>query len=89
MCFIRPPPGEQAYFTRWSLVYFTRPGNSIQLRALTEQSPIVARAVANAPEHLRAIFESGQTSFEWFTRRVKNMRTNNQKVRIFLVNDYS
>ncbi|TBU56852.1 Clavaminate synthase-like protein [Dichomitus squalens] len=74
-----PPPGEQAYHTRWSVVYFTRPGNSVQLRALGEQSPVIGRAVENAPTHLRAIFETGQTSLEWFTRRMKNMRTNNHK----------
>ncbi|KAI0352451.1 Clavaminate synthase-like protein [Trametes cingulata] len=74
-----PPPGEQARSTRWSLVYFTRPGNSVVLRALADESPLVAEAVKNAPGHLRSIFESGQTSQEWFTRRVKNMRTNNQK----------
>ena len=78
---LRPPPGEQAYHTRWSLVFFTRPGNSVQLSALAAQSAVVARGVENAPVHLREIFESGETSFEWFTRRVKNMRTNNQKVR--------
>ena len=77
------PPGAQAAHERWSLVFFTRPGNSIQLRALAEQSPIVASAVEKAPAHLREIFETGQTSLEWFTRRVKNMRTNNQQVRIF------
>ncbi|KAI0766207.1 Clavaminate synthase-like protein [Trametes elegans] len=74
-----PAPGEQGLFTRWSLVFFTRPGNSVILRALADESARVAEAVQAAPEHLRQIFESGQTSFEWFTRRVKNMRTNNQK----------
>ncbi|KAI0686222.1 Clavaminate synthase-like protein [Earliella scabrosa] len=74
-----PPPGKQGNYTRWSLVFFTRPGNSIRLQALTEESALIADAVEKAPAHLRAIFESGQTSYEWFTRRVKNMRTNNQK----------
>ena len=78
---ISPPPGKQGSYTRWSLVFFTRPGNSIRLQALTEESALIADAVEKAPAHLRAIFESGQTSYEWFTRRVKNMRTNNQKVR--------
>ncbi|OSD01896.1 Clavaminate synthase-like protein [Trametes coccinea BRFM310] len=74
-----PPPGEQAHYARWSLVYFTRPGDSVLLRALGEHSSMIAKAVEDAPEHLRKIFESPQTSQEWFTRRVKNMRTNNQK----------
>ncbi|CDO69471.1 hypothetical protein BN946_scf184817.g31 [Trametes cinnabarina] len=74
-----PPPGEQGTYTRWSLVYFTRPGDSVLLRTLADQSSIVAKAVKDAPEHLRKIFESLPTSQEWFTRRVKNMRTNNQK----------
>ncbi|KAI0637482.1 Clavaminate synthase-like protein [Trametes polyzona] len=74
-----PPPGEQAHYPRWSLVYFTRPGDSVLLRALAAESPIIARAAENAPAHLRAIFEAGHTSHEWFTRRMKNMRTKNQK----------
>ncbi|TFY67411.1 hypothetical protein EVJ58_g1646 [Rhodofomes roseus] len=72
-----PAPGAQAVLPRWSLAMFTRPGDSVVLRALTEESPVVAEAVANAPD--KSIFNSGQTSKEWFARRVKNQRTKNQK----------
>ncbi|KAI0773524.1 Clavaminate synthase-like protein [Fomes fomentarius] len=76
---LSPPPGEQAYHTRYSVVFFTRPGNSVVLRALADQSALIADATEKAPVHLRTVFESGQTSHEWFTRRIKNMRTKNQK----------
>ncbi|KAJ7130720.1 hypothetical protein C8R46DRAFT_1142228 [Mycena filopes] len=70
-----PPPGEQSRFERWSLVYFTRPGNDIELRALVEDSPLIAEAVARAPDRA---FETGCTALEWFTRRIKNQRLNNR-----------
>ncbi|KAH9918580.1 Clavaminate synthase-like protein [Epithele typhae] len=74
-----PPPGEQARYERYSLVYFTRPGDSVQMAPLADQSAIIADAVARAPPHLREIFDLAPTSHEWFTRRMKNMRVNNQK----------
>ncbi|KAJ7130791.1 hypothetical protein C8R43DRAFT_1025016 [Mycena crocata] len=70
-----PPPGAQSQFERWSLVYFTRPGNSVQLRALVEDSPVIAEAVASTPDKS---FETGCTSLEWFTRRIKNQRMKNR-----------
>jgi hypothetical protein len=72
-----PPPGEQAKHERWSLVFFTRPGNSIALRALVDESPLIAEAVAMLPEQN---FETNSTSYEWFTRRIKNQRINNRTV---------
>lgn len=57
---------------------FTRPGDSVVLRALTEESPMVTEAVAKAAD--KSVFNSGQTSKEWFARRIKNQRTRNQKV---------
>ena len=77
----RPPPGEQALHERYSLVFFTRPNNSVRLAALKDESPIIADAVVRAPDHLRQVFEAGHTSYEWFTRRVAAMRTKNQNVR--------
>ncbi|KAJ7910239.1 hypothetical protein B0H13DRAFT_2251305 [Mycena leptocephala] len=70
-----PPPGAQSQFERWSLVYFTRPGNDVQLRALVEDSPLIADAVSRAPDRN---FETGCTSLQWFTRRIKNQRMKNQ-----------
>ncbi|KAJ7600575.1 hypothetical protein C8J56DRAFT_1010430 [Mycena floridula] len=73
---VLPPPGDQVTHERWSLVFFTRPGDSIKLRALAEESPMIAEAVANNPD--KAKFETGATSIEWFTRRIKNQRIKNR-----------
>ncbi|KAJ7982940.1 hypothetical protein DFH06DRAFT_712899 [Mycena polygramma] len=70
-----PPPGAQAQLERWSLVYFTRPGNDVQLRALVEDSQLIADAVAHSDKS----FETGSTSLEWFTRRIKYLRMKNWK----------
>jgi len=70
------PPGAQSRYDRWSLVYFTRPGNSVMLRALVEESPMIADAVTKTPEKN---FETEATSYDWFTRRIKNQRINNRK----------
>jgi len=59
------------------VVFFTRPGDSVPLRALIEESPMIAEAVAKAPEKN---FETNSTSYEWFTRRIKNQRIKNRKV---------
>ncbi|KAG6886404.1 hypothetical protein C0992_004225, partial [Termitomyces sp. T32_za158] len=71
----RPPPGRQGAFERWSLVFFTRPGNSVVLRALVEDSDMIAQAVAKTPGKN---FETGSTAYDWFTRRVKYQRINNR-----------
>lgn len=75
---IRPPPGEQSKYDRWSLVYFTRPGNSVLLNALARESPIIAEAVAKHPAKK---FQTDATSYEWFSRRIKYQRIKNRKVR--------
>ncbi|KAG1800459.1 uncharacterized protein HD556DRAFT_1343976 [Suillus plorans] len=69
------PPGVQAEYERWSLVFFTRPGNSKVLRALVDSSHIIAEAVKKRPEKN---FETGSTAAEWFARRIKNQRINNR-----------
>jgi isopenicillin N synthase-like dioxygenase len=71
-----PPPGAQAEYERWSLVFFTRPTSSKVLRALVESSPIIADAVKKQPDRN---FESGYTAAEWLARRVRNQRINNRK----------
>ncbi|KAK0467576.1 hypothetical protein IW261DRAFT_1553855 [Armillaria novae-zelandiae] len=70
-----PPPGPQSHLERWSLVFFTRPRNSVVLRALVEDSSLVSEAVHNGRWKN---FESGETAKEWFGRRVKYQRLNNQ-----------
>ncbi|KAJ6609556.1 hypothetical protein B0H10DRAFT_2063844 [Mycena sp. CBHHK59/15] len=71
------PPGEQGKLYRFSLVYFTRPGNSVVLRALTDDSPLIAKAVAAASDPAK--YDTGVTAFDWFTRRIKNQRIKNRK----------
>ncbi|KAJ7626860.1 Clavaminate synthase-like protein [Roridomyces roridus] len=72
------PPGDQAAFERYSLVYFTRPANTVVLRALAEDSSMIAEAVESAPDPKR--FDPGATALEWLTRRVRERRAANQKV---------
>jgi hypothetical protein len=76
-----PPPGKQAQFERWSLVYFTRPGNDVVLRALVEDSKLIAEAVARTPDR---DFDTGCTALEWFSRRIKNQRMKNRTVKSFM-----
>lgn len=77
VAFLRPPPVPQAGIERYSLVYFTRPGNSIILRALLDESLLIAQAVSRGPEKN---YETGSTALEWFSRRIKNQRIKNRKV---------
>ncbi|KAL1938602.1 hypothetical protein VTO73DRAFT_11417 [Trametes versicolor] len=70
-----PPPKEQGYYERWSLVFFTRPGQSVILRPLSGESPIIAEAVAKLPS---GKYDTGTTSKEWFARRIKNQRIKNR-----------
>ncbi|KAF5391869.1 hypothetical protein D9757_001846 [Collybiopsis confluens] len=74
-----PPPGSQANFERWSQVFFTRPGNSAILRPLSEESALIAEAVSKLPEERKATLNPGVTSYDWFTRRIKNQRTKNRE----------
>ncbi|OAX31654.1 Clavaminate synthase-like protein [Rhizopogon vinicolor AM-OR11-026] len=70
-----PPPGAQVEYERWSLAFFTRPGNSKILRALIESSPLIAEAVKQQPDRK---FETGSTAAAWSTRRFKNSRIHNR-----------
>lgn len=72
-----PPPGIQSQHERWSLVYFTRPGDSAILRPLSEQSAMIAEA---AKKNADKGYETGSTSLEWFSRRVRNQRMKNRTV---------
>lgn len=68
------PPKDQAAYERWSLVFFLRPANDVTLRALSDESPLIADAVAKSGEPAK--FNPGQTAQEWFFRRNRGMRTN-------------
>lgn len=48
------------------------------LRALKDESPVIADAVAKAPN--TKIFEHGETASDWFIRRFKSRRLKNRKV---------
>jgi len=72
---VLPPPGAQSAYERWSLVFFTRPGDTKILRALVESSPTIADAVAANPDKK---FETGSTAKEWFARRIKYQRIANR-----------
>ncbi|KAF8871423.1 Clavaminate synthase-like protein [Gymnopilus junonius] len=75
-----PPPSTQANTVRWSLVFFSRPGNSSVLRALVEGSDKIANAVASSKEGEDGKkFDTGSTAEEWFARRIKNQRIANRK----------
>jgi len=73
-----PPPGAQASFERWSQVLFTRPGNSVVLRPLSDLSPLIAEAVSKLTDEQRAALDTGETSYVWFNRRIKNQRIKNR-----------
>ncbi|KAK7051465.1 hypothetical protein VNI00_004439 [Paramarasmius palmivorus] len=73
-----PPPGAQRKLDRWSQVYFTRPGNDIVLKPLSELSPIIAEAAEKNWEK-KNLDTGGATSYEWFTRRIRNQRIKNRK----------
>lgn len=79
-----PPPGEQALFPRWSLVFFIRPGNDVKLHALTEESELIKSSVESKPsEEEREKFHPDATASQWFARRVKNQRLKNRTVSDF------
>lgn len=78
------PPGEQAFFERWSLVFFLRPGADVQLYPLTEQSSTIAEAVNRVSEEDRKRYYPDCTAIEWFTRRIKMQRMKNRMVSVFI-----
>ncbi|KAF7796857.1 hypothetical protein EIP86_008041 [Pleurotus ostreatoroseus] len=70
------PPKDQAKYERWSLVFFIRPANHVELTALTEDSALIAEAVSSAPDPDK--YRTGQTAESWFTRRLKYQRIKNR-----------
>lgn len=73
-----PPPKEQARYERYSLVFFTRASDDVELRALAKDSAVIAEAVAKTP-NAKTRFYPGATAKEWLTRRIKNQRFKNFK----------
>ncbi|KAL5531719.1 hypothetical protein ACEPAG_4596 [Sanghuangporus baumii] len=73
-----PAPGAQAAYTRWSLVFFTRPGNDVYLRPLANESEAVRTAVAGMSEEVRKMYHPDATAREWFARRIMNQIAKNR-----------
>jgi isopenicillin N synthase-like dioxygenase len=71
-----PPPGSQSKYERWSLVYFSRPGNSTVLNALEDKSNIIAESVYKSDDP--SIYRPGATAKDWFYRRQSKWRTDNK-----------
>ncbi|KAA1474572.1 Clavaminate synthase-like protein [Dentipellis sp. KUC8613] len=69
-----PPPKAQGAFERWSLVYFTRPGEGQMLEPLSSESTLIAEAAAKSDGK----FNTGVTAGAWFARRIKNQRIKNR-----------
>ncbi|THH10585.1 hypothetical protein EW145_g1235 [Phellinidium pouzarii] len=76
---VMPPPGAQAGLPRWSVVFFSRPGQSVRVRALADESEVIKDALDKMSTEERARYEPEATAGEWFARRVKYLRTKNMK----------
>ena len=70
-----PPPGEQAKYDRWSLVYFLRPGFDNELVPL--DSDIIRKAASGHPTISK--MEHGITAGQWYKRRIAGQRAANRK----------
>lgn len=75
-----PPPGEQASHVRYSIVFFTRPADTVALNALTDESDIIRAAVEAKSLPERAKYYPNVSAKDWFERRVRNGRLANRKV---------
>ncbi|KAK4046710.1 hypothetical protein OIO90_006463 [Microbotryomycetes sp. JL221] len=73
-----PPPGDQADFARWSLVYFLRPSFEKCLYPLRELSNVIKVAAEKSPL-LSPLDATSPTAGDWFARRVKGQRTDLRK----------
>ncbi|KAF8884276.1 Clavaminate synthase-like protein [Gymnopilus junonius] len=76
---VLPPPPTQANTERWSLVFFSRLGDSVILRALAEESPVVAEIVKKKSSGGSEKSHPHVTAQEWCQRRVKNRRMANRQ----------
>ncbi|EJD07621.1 Clavaminate synthase-like protein [Fomitiporia mediterranea MF3/22] len=67
-----------AAHTRWSVVFFTRPGNEVHLHPLTNKSNAIKATVSRMFPEERAKYEPDATAIEWFARRIRNQRIKNR-----------
>lgn len=77
---VQPPPGAQANFERWSLVYFFRPSDDVEVAPLSDESAAIAEA-AKRPSRLPTPLEKlkGITASQWFKNRQSMWRTDSEK----------
>ncbi|KAL5526716.1 hypothetical protein ACEPAF_8441 [Sanghuangporus sanghuang] len=75
---IVPPPGAQRTYTRWSVVFFSRPSHNVPLRAL-EESDTIKAAIARMSLEDQAKHRPGMTQGDWYARRVSKERIKNMK----------
>ncbi|EMD42247.1 hypothetical protein CERSUDRAFT_43175 [Gelatoporia subvermispora B] len=76
---VMPPPGTQSQFERYSIAFFTRPNDSVVLRALSDKSQLIASSVSKSTG---VEYDTGTTSAEWISRRIRKLRLRNREVRI-------
>ena len=79
--FFRLPPGPQVGIERYSLVYFTRPSNSVILSAFIGETPLISKAVSRDTENNHEI---ECTTIEWLSTRMKSRKIENMKVKRYL-----
>ncbi|KAL5503987.1 hypothetical protein ACEPAH_8059 [Sanghuangporus vaninii] len=70
--------GAQRTHTRWSVVFFSRPGHNVPLRAL-EESDTIKAAIARMSLEDQAKHRPGVTQGDWYARRVSKERIKNMK----------
>lgn len=76
------PPGLQAPLDRWSVVFFTRPGDDVPLDALVNDSDIVKETVEYMDAGGKEKFFPGVNATEWFVRRATGRRIKNKKASV-------
>ena len=73
------PPGQQAFYDRWSVVFFLRPAFHEPLYPLTE-SRMVAEVIGRMSDEEKLRFYPNATAGEWYQRRVKTQRVDHMTV---------
>ncbi|KAF4611536.1 hypothetical protein D9613_003836 [Agrocybe pediades] len=65
---VLPPPGAQAGYERWSLVYFCRPADDVFLDPLSDKSTLIADTLKTSGQEKTA-FSPGMTAAQWLVKR--------------------
>ncbi|KAF9068726.1 Clavaminate synthase-like protein [Rhodocollybia butyracea] len=59
--------------------FFTRPVNSLMLRPLSDESPLIAEAVRKLSNEQKEAFAPGMTAYDWVGKRLRYPATTNVK----------